>query len=553
MSSNRRLAFLVHGVALVALLSGPAHADNDDRGKRALLVVQPTQTGGTLAMTLRSTLLGQPAAFLVSGGNGPLPGPGHAVLHLDPVFLILKIGFIGPAGKMSLVASVPPNPTILDFHAQALVIPPSGPMLASNPVPVRIDASGAASFSEVTGTHLPAISGTTFSTDADAVDLEADGDTDLVVASTSGVLVYVNDGTGHFSEEGSTRLDFNLLAECLEFGDVDGDGDPDLFVSGATPSGGGPNGLNRLFLNDGQGFFTRDPAFPTGLGVSQDAEFGDVDNDGDLDLLLANLRDQFFLSEDPDPDLLMINQGGAQAGVPGTFVADPAFSQAAFNDFNFVTVDATLGDIDDDGDLDVFLARADLQVGRTNVLLRNDGALGFVDVSSTQLSPLYLDDTMEAEMADVDGDGDLDLLIAQSLPSVFGATLMRNQGGGFFVEDQAAFPQLIAEGELIRLGLDVADIENDGDMDVLFSVHFELDGVGGMVGQSLLFLNRGGVQGGTQGTFELDTTFPMIGPFIAPDALFADIDHDGNMDVFITSFGDFFGGAPQDRLLLNDL
>jgi hypothetical protein len=534
-------------------LSGLARADNDDRGKMANLAVTPIRTGQPMTMTLRSTEIGQPAALALSIGNGPQFAAGHVVLHLDPGFFFLRLGFVNPAGKLGITATVGAGFTGVSFHAQGLVLPRIGPMQTSNPMLCKVDAMASASFTNVTAT-LPPSSATSESNDIDSVDLEGDGDADLVIATTAGVFFYVNDGSGQFADETATRIDFNLPAEIVEFGDVDGDGDPDLFVSGATLQLTDPPAPNRLFRNDGSGHFVRDLTFPVGAGLTNDAEFGDLDGDGDLDLVLANLDDPLNDTELPDPDQILINQGGVQAGTRGQFVADAVFAAASYNDPAAVTNDVSLGDIDDDGDLDLFLARIDLMAGLPNVLLENDGNGGFTDRSLTHLQPHYTDDTFESEFVDVNGDGLLDLVVAQSLSSVFGASIMINQGGGVFAEDAVHFPQLTEEGELVRTGLDVADVDGDGDVDILYGVHFEFSSTGGgLVGHSLLFLNQGGVQGGTLGHYAVDPSFPAIGAYVPLDVVLFDLEHDGDLDAVLLSRCDFFDGKTQDALLRNDL
>jgi len=529
---------------------GPvARSDNEDEAGQARLTVSPIASGGTAELALRSNRTGKLGAILVSAGNGPLVGKKHFVLDLDIPFYFVTIGALDASGLLKLSVPIGDALSGITFFAQGLVVSERGPPLVSNPVKATVDAADAASFRDATG-QLPPSATREGTQDTDSADLDGDGDLDQVLASRSGALIYINDGSGLWNDETDLRIGDSFFAACVELGDVDLDGDLDLVV-GASPFFDLP-APNELFLNDGQGSFTRQTAFPPGRGATFDAELGDVDTDGDLDLVLANGRDFLHPDDGPDPDQLLINQGGRQAGMLGLFVPDDAFAAGSFNNPAWITRDATLGDIDNDGDLDVFLARFLEGVGRANVLLKSDGMLGFLDVSDTHLVPRYVDDTLEAELVDVNGDGWLDLVLAQSLLSVFGASLMVNQGGGVFLEDAVNFPQLTEEGTRIRIGLDVADVEGDGDPDVCFSIHFEIDDSGAFVGESLLFLNQGGAQAGVLGRYEVDATFPSTTVMIAADAAFVDIDHDGDPDLHLASFGDPAGGPPQDRLLIND-
>jgi Calx-beta domain-containing protein/VCBS repeat protein len=164
---------------------------------------------------------------------------------------------------------------------------------------------------------------------ADAADWNGDGTLDLYAASH----LFLNDGTGHFTD---VRAQVGLPAvfdEGAKFVDIDCDGDLDLYLRTAS----GP----RLFRND-SGRFTEVtaaaglPGRPFFWGDS----WADVDNDGDMDLLLVNV--------DPYPMELYLNQGD------GTFVSDSAFAAAGHS--NFLSAWA---DVDGDGDLDASIGATD--------------------------------------------------------------------------------------------------------------------------------------------------------------------------------------------------
>jgi hypothetical protein len=167
---------------------------------------------------------------------------------------------------------------------------------------------------------------------ADAADWNGDGTLDLYCASH----LFLNDGTGHFTD---VRAQVGLPAvfdEGAKFVDMDSDGDLDLYLRTAS----GP----RLFRND-SGTFTEAtvaaglPGRPFFWGDS----WADVDNDGDLDLLLVNTG--------PYRMELYLNQGN------GTFVSDSAFASAGYD--NFLSAWA---DVDGDGDLDAAVGATDRQL-----------------------------------------------------------------------------------------------------------------------------------------------------------------------------------------------
>ncbi len=246
------------------------------------------------------------------------------------------------------------------------------------------------------------------------IDYDGDSDLDIHVSPGGGATpkLYRNDGAGSFTDvAASVNLTETDQPLGIGWGDYDSDGDPDLYLA--------LNGVNRLHRNDGATFTSVGAA--AGVddnGVGYTGLWGDYDNDGDRDIHVANYAGA-------NPDRLYRNDGS------GTF---SEVGNAAGVDDTGNGRASSWADYDDDGDLDLYLARD----GQANRLYRNQGDLTFTDVAGNAgVNVDHAGRGTGSVWADYDNDGDLDLYLTNQDAGV-GNALYRNEGSGQFKEIAAA-------------------------------------------------------------------------------------------------------------------
>ena len=215
------------------------------------------------------------------------------------------------------------------------------------------------------------------------VDVDGDGDLDLICGNSGQNRLYVNDGTGVFADMTATQMPaINDYTNALAVGDVDGDGDLDLVVGNAY--GWYAGAQTRLYLNDGTGTFSDATAtqMPVDNVQTRSVALGDVDGDGDLDLVCGN--SQFGYYGAGSRTRLYLNDGS------GTFTDATASADARSLRHDQRSV--VFGDVDGDGDLDMVIGNGFFYQGywyspswgEQNRLLINDGLGNFTDATATR-------------------------------------------------------------------------------------------------------------------------------------------------------------------------
>ena len=242
------------------------------------------------------------------------------------------------------------------------------------------------------------------------LDYDLEGDLDLYVASGSVNQLYRNNADGTFTEisNKSGTAGNSVKSKDIAFGDFDDDGDVDLFVLNK-------DGSSRFYNNRRQGYFS-DITTKVGLnflGQPSTVVSGDYNNDGHLDLFIADLAGE--------QHAIFQNKGD------GTFIKDEPSLSALDGLTGFVIIKADFADVDNDGYLDLLVAGRSTRKDKYQsglLLLHNNGQGKYTDASSSLPPELGIIELVKT--ADLDNDGDLDIIIMNDRGNV---RIMRNDGG----------------------------------------------------------------------------------------------------------------------------
>ena len=331
-------------------------------------------------------------------------------------------------------------------------------------------------------------------------DLDGDGDLDVFVGcanlefgpSCSETQAWLNDGSGQFSKAWSGRMS---PVSAVALGDLDHDGDLDAFLGKGSPK---TSANNEVWLNDGQGNFALGQRIN---GIAAKVTLADVDSDGDLDAVTAR--------RDGDARV-WLNNGAAEFTDSGQSLA-PAAGGGSF--------EAALGDVDDDGDLDAYFAK-----DGTDLLYFNDGQGNFSDSGQKDLDPSRGNGV---RLLDLDGDGDVDAFVANGYLDQG----VRNQPDRIYLNDGTG--KFADSGQRLGTSLgfsvELADLDGDVDLDAIVANGVVFLGVVQTANE--VWLNNG------SGVF---TVGQELGNAASGQVALGDIDNDGDLDAF-------FGNVGQDN------
>ena len=374
-------------------------------------------------------------------------------------------------------------------------------------------------------------------------DYDNDNYLDLYIvssANTSGNILMRNNGDGTFSDvtdaAGVGNTDFGM-GVCVA--DYDNDGFQDLYITNF----GAANVLyqnrgNRRFTNQTQASKTGDESWGTSCA------FADIDNDGDLDLYVVNYL---------NTDQVRRNKCGSATGTQTTYChpdnfdgeADILYANNGDGTFTDITrlsgiynntgkgLGVTFGDYDNDGDADLFVAND----STANFLYRNNGDGSFMEVG-VQAGFAYnghgqAEAGMGIDLADFDNDGLLDVFLTNF--DFETNTLYRNFGNGFFGDITAMAGLAADDHPYMGWSTGFVDFDNDGYKDVFITNGHIQDNIQQFTDathykqRDQLFRNRG------DGRFSSVSNWALVPENTGRGATFGDYDNDGDVDIFIVN------------------
>jgi hypothetical protein len=313
---------------------------------------------------------------------------------------------------------------------------------------------------DATKTTIGATKGLTWTNKVELADINGDGLVDILFANGGDydypgepVLsqVFLNRGSNQMFEV-ATRQVFDstrMLARVIKVGDVNADGSPDILVGTTFQT------QSQLFLGDSSGNFTNVtkthiPQINASVG---DLEFGDVDGDEDLDVVLADWGRDSPMMNEGGRTMLWLNDGTGH------------FTNATAQRMPDVLVkfswELEFVDVDNDYDLDILVS---CKVCEGSFLYENDGKGSFSNVTQGRL-PQFTNN-YDFEAMDVNGDDYLDLVTINDGTFDQEHLFLNDRSGGFINATARLWPDSENEGHDDNMDA-FLDFDSDGDADLL--------------------------------------------------------------------------------------
>lgn len=352
-------------------------------------------------------------------------------------------------------------------------------------------------------------------------DMDGDGLDDLILLHLSTDLyVDYQNPDGSFTTEYYGKMS-STKQWGMAVGDVNGDGHKDFFcgdnasriyykeINGRGQAGGWTT------LHSSSGFFM------------QCGNMADIDNDGSLDIFACNDIGQPFV-------YMNDGEGGLSREFPIDFTSTPASDMSG--NYGSVWID-----VDNDGDLDLFIAKCRQGVNnpddprRWNRLFINDGNGNYTEETTAHGLENH-NQSWSADFGDIDNDGDLDLVVTNHNRSL---QLYLNDGTGHFTEATTG-SGIEYSGSFLQVKL--VDFDNDGFLDLITA--------GNLAGNGEYYFHGNG-----DGTFtRIMDMLPEPSPRVLHSFAVGDMNHDGFIDVY-ASYGSGYvtpSSNRYDQLYLND-